>query len=124
VTVSCQGGHWYISVQVEKEQECIVHPYESAIGIDLGISRFAALSDGSAITGVNSFKKHESKLARLQRQLSKKVKFSENWKKQVNQVKRLHHTIANVRNDFLHKTSTLLSKNHAMIVVEDLKSRT
>jgi IS605 OrfB family transposase len=122
VTVSCKGGHWYISIQVEEEkQEAQIHPAQSAVGIDLGIARFAALSDDSFIVGVDSFRKHESKLAKLQRQLSKKIKFSNNWKKQVKKVSVYHHKIANARNDFLHKTSTILSKNHAMIVVEDLK---
>jgi transposase len=59
VTVSYQGGHWYVSIQVEMEQQPQIHPSQSAVGIDLGVSRFAALSDGSDITGVESFKKYE-----------------------------------------------------------------
>ena len=61
------------------------------------------------------------KLARLQRQLAKKVKFSENWKKQNRKIQKLHHHVANIRHDYLHKVTTTLSKSHAMIVVEDLK---
>jgi putative transposase len=55
--------------------------------------------------------------------LSKKVKFSANWKKQKKKIARLYERIANARHDFLHKASTLISKNHAMVVVEDLKVR-
>ncbi|MGA5750843.1 RNA-guided endonuclease InsQ/TnpB family protein, partial [Escherichia coli] len=60
-------------------------------------------------------------LARLQRQLSRKVKFSNNWQKQKSKIQQLHSRIANIRRDYLHKVTTTVSKNHAMIVIEDLK---
>ncbi len=53
--------------------------------------------------------------------MSHKKKFSNNWKKAKSHVQRIQAKIAHVRNDFLHKISTDISKNHAMIVVEDLK---
>ncbi|EPQ7565433.1 transposase, partial [Escherichia coli] len=59
--------------------------------------------------------------ARLQRQLSRKVKFSNNWQTQKRKIQRLHSRIANIRRDYLHKVTTTVSKNHAMIVIEDLK---
>lgn len=49
------------------------------------------------------------------------VKFSANWKKQKAKISRFHSHIANIRRDYLHKTTTTISKNHAMIVIEDLK---
>ncbi|WP_139385677.1 transposase, partial [Salmonella enterica] len=61
------------------------------------------------------------KLARLQREMSRKVKFSNNWQKQKHKIQRLHSRIANIRRDYLHKVTTTISKNHAMIVIEDLK---
>ncbi|MEK9392993.1 transposase, partial [Escherichia coli] len=70
---------------------------------------------------VNSFQKNQKTLARLQRQLSRKVKFSNNWQKQKRKIQRLHPRIANIRRDYLHKVTTTVSKNHAMIVIEDLK---
>ncbi|MBB8561531.1 transposase, partial [Escherichia coli] len=70
---------------------------------------------------VNSFQKNQKKLARLQRQLSRKVKFSNNWQKQKRKIQCLHSRIANIRRDYLHKVTTTVSKNHAMIVIEDLK---
>ena len=60
-------------------------------------------------------------IANHQRCLSRKTKFSSNWKKQKQKISRLYHRVAQTRHDFLHKTSTLISKNHAMIVIEDLK---
>ncbi|EPC5754974.1 RNA-guided endonuclease InsQ/TnpB family protein, partial [Klebsiella pneumoniae] len=68
-----------------------------------------------------SFKQNQSRLARLQRQLARKVKFSANWKKQKARTPRLHSHIASIRRDYLHKVTTTVSKNHAMIVIEDLK---
>jgi putative transposase len=66
-------------------------------------------------------KQTKKKLAKLQRQLSRKIKFSANWQKQKRKIQRLHSDIANIRRDYLHKTTTKISKNHAMIVIEDLK---
>jgi putative transposase len=59
VTVSQSGGHWYISIQTEREIEQPVHPSASIIGIDVGIAKLATLSDGTVFEPVNSFKKHQ-----------------------------------------------------------------
>ncbi|MCT8258204.1 transposase, partial [Proteus mirabilis] len=64
---------------------------------------------------------NQRKLARLQRKLSRKIKFSANWQKQKRKIQRLHSHIANIRKDSLHKVTSEISKNHAMIVIEDLK---
>ena len=53
--------------------------------------------------------------------MSRKTKFSNNWKKAKAIVQRIHARISNVRNDFLHKLSTTISKNHAIVCVEDLQ---
>ena len=99
------------------------HPSDSEIGIDAGIKCFAAFSDGTMIEGVHSFRRHEELLAREQRKLSRKQRGSENWKKQKRKIAKLHHRIANVRSDFLHKLSTDISKNHAKVYVEGLQIR-
>jgi putative transposase len=121
VTISRKGEHWELSVQVEQEIKPPKPTVTSEIGVDVGIVQFAACSNGEIIAPVHSFRKHEEKLAKAQRALSKKKKFSCNWKKQVAQLRILHEKIANVRLNFLHQCSTQLSKNHAMIVVEALK---
>ena len=90
------------------------------IGIDMGITQYATLSDGTVIPSINSYAKQASKLQKEQRRLSRKTKFSNNWKKQVKKVQKCHKRIRNVRNDFLQKTTTEISKNHVGIVVEDL----
>ncbi len=120
-TVSQHAGGWYISFQVEMVVEQPAHPSTSAVGLDAGICKLVTLSDGTVFEPVNSFKQNQSRLARLQRQLARKVKFSANWKKQKARISRLHSHIANIRRDYLHKVTTTISKNHAMIVIEDLK---
>lgn len=121
ITVSCSGGKWFASIQTEREVAQEAHPSLTMVGIDVGIARFATLSDGSHVEPLNSFKKHQHRLARYQRAMARKVKFSCNWKKAKAKVTKLHQTISHVRKDFLHKTSSAISKNHAMIVIEDLK---
>ncbi len=123
ITVSLSAGKWYVSIQTEREIADPVHPSTSAVGIDMGVVRFATLSDGTYIEPLNSFRKHEAKLVKLQRKLSKMQKFSNNWQKQKRKLQKHYRKIANVRNDFLHKLSTTISKNHAMVVVEDLQVR-
>ncbi len=121
VTVSQSCGKWYISIQTESEVSTPVHPSASMVGLDAGVAKLATLSDGTVFEPVNSFQKNQKKPARLQRQLSRKVKFSNNWQKQKRKIQRLHSCIANIRRDYLHKVTTTVSKNHAMIVIEDLK---
>ena len=121
VTVSHSCGHWYISIQTEREVSDVIHPSTSAIGVDMGIAQFATLSNGHVFAAVNSFKQKQKQLARYQRAFSRKVKFSQNWKKQKSKIGKLHQTIANIRKDYLHKTTTIISQNHAMIVIEDLQ---
>lgn len=121
VTVSKRGQHWFISAQCEIETTTPVHPSTSIVGIDMGVRRFATLSDGSHFDPLNSFRTLQQKLAREQRKLSRKVKFSSNWKKQKARISKLHIRIADARNDYLHKISTAISKNHATVVLEDLR---
>jgi putative transposase len=94
-----------------------------AVGIDLGIKKMVALSDGTHIEPINAFMNAQKKLAKLQRCLAKKVKFSSNWYKLVKKIQKLHWHIANIRKDYLHKASCTLSKNHAIVCMEDLQVR-
>ena len=121
VTVSSRAGKWHISVQVEQEVTIDAHPSASEIGIDAGITCFAAFSDGTMVNGVHSFRRHQERLAREQRKLAHKKKGSNNWKRQKSKISRLHHHISNVRNDFLHKLSTRISENQARVYVEKLQ---
>ena len=121
VTVIQSCGKWYVSIQTEYEVPEQVHKAASMVGLDAGVTKLATLSDGTVYQPVNSFKASQRKLAMLQRQLSRKVKFSASWQKQKKKIQRLHSHIANIRRDYLHKVTSEISKNHAMIVIEDLK---
>jgi putative transposase len=121
VTVTYSGKKWFVSIQTEREVNLPKRTATTAIGIDVGIVRFATLSDGSYIAPLNSFKKHQERLRRYQRRMARKVKFSNNWKKAKTKVQKVHIDIGNARKDFLHKTTTTISKNHALVCVEDLQ---
>jgi putative transposase len=121
ITVSQSAGKWYASIQTMREVEQPVPCATSAVGIDLGVARFATLSDGSFVAPLNSFKRHQARLRRYQRALSRKTKFSGNWQKAKGGVQNIHTRIGDARRDFLHKTTTTISKNHAMVCIEDLQ---
>ena len=121
ITVSRRAEHWYISIQVELEVPNPVHPSTSSVGLDMGIAHFAAFDDGTFIEALNVFRKLEDALARQQRKLSGMVKFSKNWFKQKAKIAKIYIRIADTRNDFLHKHSTAISKNHALVMLEALK---
>ncbi len=123
VTVSQSGGAWFVSIQTQREIEQPLPTATTDIGIDVGIARFATMSDGSFVAPLNSFKKHQQRLARYQRRMSRKVKFSSNWRKAKAKVTQIHARIANARKDYLHKATTTISQNHAMVCIEDLQVR-
>ena len=114
------SGKYFVSILVETE----VHPLEktdSSVGIDLGLKDFAILSDGTVYSNPKFFRRLEEKLAKTQRILSRRTKGSSNWNKQRIKVARIHEKIANARNDYLHKISTEIVKNHDIIGIEDLQ---
>lgn len=121
VTVNQSCGKWYVSIQTEYDVAEPVHCSSSMIGLYAGVAKLATLSDGTIFGTVNSFNANQNKLAKLQREMRRKVKFSSNWKAVKRQVQNVNFRIANIRRDYLHKVSTTISKNHAMIVIEDLK---
>ncbi|WP_140391017.1 RNA-guided endonuclease InsQ/TnpB family protein, partial [Acidithiobacillus thiooxidans] len=117
------GGHWYVAIQTEKEVPDPVHPSTTAVGGDRGVANLLTLSDGTMFLPVTAYRDLQKKLAREQRKLAHKVKFSANWKKQKAKITRLHQHIAEIRKTVLHQISTAISKNHAVVVLEDLKVR-
>lgn len=120
VTVSQKCGRFFVSIQTEYEYETPIHQ-GGEIGIDMGVARFATLSNGEYFEPVNAFKNFKGKLAKLQRRLKNKIKFSRNWQKLKAKIAKLHHKISNIRKDFLHQASSKISKNHAIVYVEDLQ---
>lgn len=124
------SGKYFVSLLVEQDVNKLPKT-GSSVGVDVGLKDFAILSDGTVYKNDRYFVSLEKKLTREQRKLSrrqllalnKKVKLSEakNYQKQKRKVARLHEKIANKRNDFLHKVSTEIVKNHDIIGIETLQ---
>ena len=110
---------YFISVLVEEEIEELPRN-NNAIGIDLGLKDFLVTSDGEIVENPRILNKYERKLVKLQRQLAKKQKGSNRYKKQALKIARLHEKIRNTRTDFLHKLSSRIIKENQLIISEDL----
>lgn len=90
------------------------------IGVDMGLKAFAITSDGTEYPKPRYLAKNQMKLARLQRQLSRKTKGSNRREKARVQVARLHEHVTNQRSDMMHKLSTQLIRKNDVICIEDL----
>lgn len=123
ITISRRAGQWYASVAWRSVISASPPKNPSAVAIDRGIALFAALSDGTTIAPRNALKSIEGKLAKEQRKLSRKTKYSANWKKQKAKITKLHVHAANARKDFLHKLSTEIAKSHGVVKIEKLQVR-
>ena len=102
-------GRWYVCLVVDSPKQD-KPTATKAIGIDLGLKDVATCSDGTVISNPKFYRNYEQKLGIAQRARNKK------------RVRALHAKIANCRKDHLHKASTLLVKENALIVVGDLSA--
>ena len=109
---------YYASIQYETDEE--LTRVDAIIGIDMGIISFLTTSDGVQVEPLNALRTGEKKLRREQRRLSRKKKGSENRKKQIVKVQKIHQKIRDARTDFNHKVSTAIAKHYGTVVVEDL----
>ncbi len=114
------SGKYHISILVETEIQKLPES-DMRVGIDVGIKDFAVLSNGEAYKNPKHLRKSEKRLAKLQRDLSRKQIGSSNRNKARIKVAKLHEKIANQRMDFLHKKSTEIIRENQAIVIEDLK---
>ncbi len=111
---------YFISILVEEDIEQL--PKNSnKVGIDLGIKDFAVTSDGEVFGNPKWLRKSEKRLVKLQRDLSRKKKGSNNRNKARLKVAKLHEKITNQRKDFLHKLSSKIISENQVIVLEDLR---
>jgi putative transposase len=112
-------GRYFLSFVVDTEPD-ILPGLQSDVGIDLGLSAFAVLSDGSTIDSPRFLRRAERKLKRLQRELSRKARGSKNRAKARIKVARQHAKVADRRRDFHHKASTQIIRDNQAVYVEDL----
>lgn len=112
-------GKYFAVLNVEFEPVPLQN-HGCSIGIDVGIRNFYTDSNGNKVSNPRQYEKALRELVREQRSLSRKVKGSNNWKKQRIRVALVHEKVANQRNDFLQKVSTELIRENQTICIEDL----
>ena len=130
--ISYDNKYWYISVGIEREEIKEELTYIS-LGIDLGLKNLAICSDGTIYKNINKtyvVKKIENRLKRLQRQVSRKYEKNKKGKEYVKtkniiklekKIQQIHRKLANIRNNYLHQTTTSIVKTKPYrIVIEDL----
>ena len=119
--VFTKGGKWFVSVAVELSETTKPLPKTNkSVGIDLGITSLATLSDGTKIQAPKPLKNKLKKLQRLSKSLSRKQKGSNNREKAKTKLSRLHYKISCIRKDFTHKLTTQLVKSYDVICIENL----
>lgn len=119
-TVCREADRWYASVAVEQQIDAPTAIVGEAVGVDVGLNCFAALSNGQKQFAPKPLEKRLKSLRRTSKQHSRKIKGSKNRKKSALKLARQHRKIRNIRLDFLHKFSTHLAKTKSAIIVEDL----
>jgi putative transposase len=123
VTVSQDAaGRWFVSLLCD-DRPSMPAPVNRAVGIDAGISSLVTLSSGEKITNPKHERADRARLAKAQRELSRKAKGSNNREKARRKVARVHAKIADRRRDFLHKLTTRLVRENQTVVIEDLTVR-
>jgi len=120
VTVTkTKSGKYFVSIQCEVQ--CSTRQYgEGEVGIDLGLTHFAILSDGRKEDHPQYYRKAQRKLKRMQRQHSKKLVGGRNREKSRVKLARQHEYVANQRKDYLDKLSCRLTKQYHTIRIENL----
>ena len=123
-TVFKKGGKWFVSVGVEIDNPPKLNAKtHKSVGIDLGITDLATLSDGTKAQAPKPLKTKLKQLKRLSKQLSRKQKGSNNREKAKTKLSRLHYKISCIRKDFLHKLTTNLVKQFDVICLENLNTK-
>jgi len=120
VTISHKGGKWFVSCLVESDIK-ILPLMDKKVGVDLGIKTLATCSDGTKFENPKALKFNLRKLKKKQRQLSRKKKGSQNYKKAKLKLSKLHNKVCNIRKDSSHKATTKIIRENQTIVLEFLK---
>jgi putative transposase len=111
---------WYVSILTDHDSHNPLEYSDSSVGIDVGLTTFAALSDGTFIENPKFYVKEQKNLAKIQRKHSKAVKGTPERKKVLKVLQRVHERIYNKREDFTQKLSKSLVDNYGIICFEDL----
>jgi len=121
VTISERADNWYVSAQVQKELPAPVPATGEPLGVDWGLKALAVCSDGTVFENPRPLQTATRKLKRLQRELSRREKGSENRKKTKARLARQHARVADIRRNVLHNVSkAIMDKQPSILVLEDL----
>jgi len=124
ITIARDGAWWVASLATERAVAVPEHASPSAVGVDLGVVHPIACSNGTVpYPRRPSTPREERRLARLQRQASRKRRGSNNRRKALARVAALKARVRRRRQDLVHKATTMLAQNHGLILVEDLRVR-
>jgi len=118
--VSRTADQWFVAIAVNTEITPQPPKTKGVVGVDLGISTLATMSDGRKFQHSSRREKLEKQAKRLQKSVSRKQKGSASRRKAVVRLARKHHELTNLRNDLLHKVTTGLVRDYETIVIEDL----
>ncbi|MCP9493019.1 MAG: transposase [Pyrinomonadaceae bacterium MAG19_C2-C3] len=119
LTVKREAGRWFACLSVECEAQYLPPTLES-VGIDVGLTAFATLSDGTEVDNPRYYREAQTKLRKAQRKVARRKKGSHRRRKAVQLLQRAHAHVHNQRADFHHKISRWLVNNYGVIAVEDL----
>jgi putative transposase len=119
VTVKREAGKWYACFSVECQAKPLPESAAS-VGIDVGLTAFATLSDGTGVENPRHSRGAQAKLRRAQRKVARRKRGGNNRKKAVRELQAAHAHVRNQRADFHHKVSRWLICHFGLIVVEDL----
>ncbi|EST38429.1 transposase IS605 [Streptomycetaceae bacterium MP113-05] len=114
------AGRYFASFVVQTYPSEVLPETTGEVGIDLGLTHFAVFSDGRKVSSPKFLRRAERKLRKAQQALSRKAKGSNNRKKAVARVARLHARVADTRRDHHHKLSTTIIRENQAVYVEDL----
>ncbi|WP_405653474.1 RNA-guided endonuclease InsQ/TnpB family protein [Streptomyces sp. NBC_00019] len=124
VTVSQDAaGRWFVSILCEDPGVKALPATEAAIGIDVGLNHLLALSTGEKVANPRHERRDRTRLAKAQREMSRKAKGSANRQKARRRVATVHARIADRRRDLLHQLTTRLVRENQTLVIEDLTVR-
>jgi transposase, IS605 orfB family len=119
-----KSGNFFLSFLMDIPQNEFVNFNKTSrdVGIDLGVKDFVITSDGDVFENKRFYKKDEKKLAKLQRQLSKKRKGSSNFHKQCKRIAKVFETITHKKDDYIHSVVNYLLRHYDTIYMEDLNT--
>jgi putative transposase len=120
VTVSKRADRYFVSFSLEVEDRRSVENQDAVVGIDLGVKETATCSDGMVIENPRISNRFAAQVRRYNKRLARRKEGSKRWRRTVYDLRRLYYRIACIRNDYIHKFTSAVSKKYGIVALEDL----